>query len=151
MRAAPFNGSLHPHWGVATLTYIVEGGVTYIDPNNIRGTLSAGGVEWMQAGRGLWHGGGLDKAGRTRGFQLCAGTRIGPERKHLPGPRRCTRRWPGARPARQLRRGIERHRVPVADQLSRSAPEGGRPLALRATGGPHRPLGRRRIGCLVGG
>jgi redox-sensitive bicupin YhaK (pirin superfamily) len=26
--------------------------------------------EWMQAGRGMWHGGGLDKAGRTRGFQL---------------------------------------------------------------------------------
>jgi redox-sensitive bicupin YhaK (pirin superfamily) len=24
----------------------------------------------MQAGRGMWHGGGLDKAGRTRGFQL---------------------------------------------------------------------------------
>lgn len=24
----------------------------------------------MQAGRGMWHGGGLDHAGRTRGFQL---------------------------------------------------------------------------------
>ena len=36
----------------------------------VRGTLQAGGVEWMQAGRGMWHGGGLDKAGRTRGFQL---------------------------------------------------------------------------------
>ena len=24
----------------------------------------------MQAGRGMWHGGGLDKEGRTRGFQL---------------------------------------------------------------------------------
>src|SRR5712675_3369539 len=24
----------------------------------------------MRAGRGMWHGGGLDKAGRTRGFQL---------------------------------------------------------------------------------
>ena len=66
----PFHGGLHPHSGIATLTYIVEGGVTYIDPNNVRGTLSAGGVEWMQAGRGMWHGGGLDKAGRTRGFQL---------------------------------------------------------------------------------
>src|SRR3982075_2602928 len=67
---APFNGGLHPHSGIATLTYIVEGGVTYIDANNVKGTLSAGGVEWMQAGRGMWHGGGLDKAGRTRGFQL---------------------------------------------------------------------------------
>jgi redox-sensitive bicupin YhaK (pirin superfamily) len=67
---APFDGSLHPHSGIATLTYIMEGAVTYIDPDDARGTLAAGGVEWMQAGRGMWHGGGLDKAGRTRGFQL---------------------------------------------------------------------------------
>jgi redox-sensitive bicupin YhaK (pirin superfamily) len=67
---APFNGALHPHSGIATLTYVAEGSVGYIDPDNVRGTLPAGGVEWMQAGRGMWHGGGLDKAGRTRGFQL---------------------------------------------------------------------------------
>ncbi|HZC57567.1 MAG TPA: pirin family protein, partial [Xanthobacteraceae bacterium] len=54
----------------ATLTYVVEGAVNYIDPDDIRGTLQAGGVESMQAGRGMWHGGGLDEAGRTRGFQL---------------------------------------------------------------------------------
>jgi redox-sensitive bicupin YhaK (pirin superfamily) len=66
----PFNGALHPHSGIATLTYVAEGAVTYIDPNGERGTLSAGGVEWMQAGRGMWHGGGLDQSGRTRGFQL---------------------------------------------------------------------------------
>jgi redox-sensitive bicupin YhaK (pirin superfamily) len=67
---APFNSGLHPHSGIATLTYLMEGAVTYIDPDNIRGILPAGGVEWMQAGRGMWHGGGLDKSGRTRGFQL---------------------------------------------------------------------------------
>jgi redox-sensitive bicupin YhaK (pirin superfamily) len=67
---APFNGPLHPHSGIATLTYVAEGAVSYIDPDNVRGTLPAGGVEWMQAGRGMWHGGGLDKTGRTRGFQL---------------------------------------------------------------------------------
>src|ERR1700716_9380 len=67
---APFNGPLHPHSGIATLSYIIEGAVSFIDPDNVRGTLPAGGVEWMQAGRGMWHGGGLDKAGRTRGFQL---------------------------------------------------------------------------------
>src|ERR1700726_2756215 len=66
----PFNGPLHPHSGIATLTYVAEGVVSYIDPYDVRGTLPAGGVEWMQAGRGMWHGGGLDKAGRTRGFQL---------------------------------------------------------------------------------
>ncbi|MEJ0037730.1 MAG: pirin family protein [Gammaproteobacteria bacterium] len=66
----PFNGPLHPHSGIATLTYVAEGAVNYIDPDNVTGTLPAGGVEWMQAGRGMWHGGGFDKAGRTRGFQL---------------------------------------------------------------------------------
>jgi redox-sensitive bicupin YhaK (pirin superfamily) len=70
-QGAPFNGGLHPHSGIATLTYVVEGAVNYIDPDNVKGTLPAGGVEWMQAGRGMWHnGGGLDKAARTRGFQL---------------------------------------------------------------------------------
>jgi redox-sensitive bicupin YhaK (pirin superfamily) len=66
----PFNGPLHPHSGIATLTYVAEGAISYIDPDDFRGTLPAGGVEWMQAGRGMWHGGGLDKAARTRGFQL---------------------------------------------------------------------------------
>ena len=50
---APFNGALHPHSGIATLTYVAEGSVSYIDPDNVRGTLPAGGVEWMQAGRGM--------------------------------------------------------------------------------------------------
>jgi redox-sensitive bicupin YhaK (pirin superfamily) len=67
---APFTAGLHPHSGIATLTYVEEGAVSYIDPDNVKGTLAAGGVEWMQAGRGMWHGGALDKAGRTRGFQL---------------------------------------------------------------------------------
>lgn len=66
----PFNGGLHPHSGIATLTYVAEGAVSYIDPDNNQGVLPAGSVEWMQAGRGMWHGGGLDRAGRTRGFQL---------------------------------------------------------------------------------
>jgi redox-sensitive bicupin YhaK (pirin superfamily) len=67
---APFEGPLHPHSGIATLTYVIEGAVGYLDPDGTKGTLEAGGVEWMQAGRGMWHGGGLDRAGRTRGFQL---------------------------------------------------------------------------------
>src|SRR6202048_3056348 len=66
----PFRGALPPHSGIATLTYVVEGAVSYVDPDNFKGTLPAGGVEWMQAGRGMWHGGGLDEAGRGRGFPL---------------------------------------------------------------------------------
>src|SRR3981189_1917445 len=66
----PFNGPLHPHSGIATLSYLAEGAVSYIDPDNVRGTLPAGGVEWMQAGGRMLHGGGPDKGGRPRGFQV---------------------------------------------------------------------------------
>src|SRR5258708_23763973 len=67
----PFAGfGFHPHSGIATLTYIAEGSVSYEDTNGARGLLPAGGVEWMRAGRGVWHGGGAGEPGRTRGFQL---------------------------------------------------------------------------------
>ena len=61
---------LHPHSGIATLTYIVQGSISYEDTNGATGLLPAGGVEWMQAGGGVWHGGGAGQPGRTRGFQL---------------------------------------------------------------------------------
>ncbi len=67
----PFTGfGLHPHSGIATLTYVAEGSVTYEDTNGATGLLRAGGIEWMRAGGGVWHGGGLGQPGRTRGFQL---------------------------------------------------------------------------------
>ena len=61
---------LHPHSGLATLTYIAEGSVSYEDTNGAAGILRAGGVEWMRAGKGVWHSGGPGDPGRTRGFQL---------------------------------------------------------------------------------
>ena len=61
---------LHPHSGLATLTYIAEGSVSYEDTNGATGILRAGGVEWMRAGKGVWHSGGAGDPGRTRGFQL---------------------------------------------------------------------------------
>jgi redox-sensitive bicupin YhaK (pirin superfamily) len=61
---------LHPHSGIATLTYIAEGSTRYEDTNGARGLLTAGGVEWMQAGHGVWHGGGAGEPGVARGFQL---------------------------------------------------------------------------------
>jgi redox-sensitive bicupin YhaK (pirin superfamily) len=61
---------LHPHSGLATLTYIAEGSVSYEDTNGATGILRAGGVEWMRAGQGVWHAGGAGDPGLTRGFQL---------------------------------------------------------------------------------
>src|SRR6266852_9512868 len=67
----PFSGfGLHPHSGIATLPYVAEGSVRYEDTNGATGLLPAGGVEWMRAGGGVWHGGGSGEPGRTRGFQL---------------------------------------------------------------------------------
>ena len=56
----PFSGfGLHPHSGIATLTYVMEGNVGYEDTNGATGLLPAGGIEWMRAGAGVWHGGEL--------------------------------------------------------------------------------------------
>jgi redox-sensitive bicupin YhaK (pirin superfamily) len=67
----PFSGfGLHPHSGIATVTYIAEGSIRYEDTNGATGLLPAGGIEWMRAGGGVWHGGGSGEPGRTRGFQL---------------------------------------------------------------------------------
>src|SRR5437764_1350099 len=59
---------LHPHSGIATVSYLFEGSVRYEDSTGATGVLSAGGVEWFKAAHGAWHGGG--PAGRARGFQL---------------------------------------------------------------------------------
>jgi redox-sensitive bicupin YhaK (pirin superfamily) len=70
-KGTEFSGfGLHPHSGIATLTYVAEGSVNYEDTNGARGSVDAGGVEWMRAGRGVWHGGGGGDTGHTRGFQL---------------------------------------------------------------------------------
>jgi redox-sensitive bicupin YhaK (pirin superfamily) len=64
---------IHPHSGIATLTFLLEGDVFYQDSTGKQGVLEAGGVEWMRAGGGVWHGGHAGDAGgagRMRGFQL---------------------------------------------------------------------------------
>jgi len=61
---------MHPHSGLATLTFLLEGDVEYADSTGKSGMLPAGGVEWMRAGKGVWHKGGPVGEGRIRGFQL---------------------------------------------------------------------------------
>jgi redox-sensitive bicupin YhaK (pirin superfamily) len=61
---------LHPHSGIATVTYLFEGSVRYEDSNGTKGILQEGGVEWFKAAHGAWHGGGPGDTGHTRGFQL---------------------------------------------------------------------------------
>jgi redox-sensitive bicupin YhaK (pirin superfamily) len=61
---------LHPHSGIATVTYLLQGSIRYEDTEGRTGLVPKGGMEWMKAGGGAWHGGGGGEPGRTRGFQL---------------------------------------------------------------------------------
>jgi redox-sensitive bicupin YhaK (pirin superfamily) len=64
----------HPHRGIETITYVLSGTVTHADSLGNAGSLGAGDVQWMTAGRGILHqempqG---DERGRMHGFQLWA-------------------------------------------------------------------------------
>ena len=76
----------HPHRGIDTITYMLQGDVEHGDSLGNSGIISNGEVQWMTAGRGIIHqempkG---DKDGRLHGFQLWlnlpAGEKMGPPR-----------------------------------------------------------------------
>jgi quercetin 2,3-dioxygenase len=64
----------HPHRGIETITYVLAGTVEHGDSMGNRGTIGAGDIQWMTAGRGIIHQempkGEAD--GRMHGFQLWA-------------------------------------------------------------------------------
>jgi redox-sensitive bicupin YhaK (pirin superfamily) len=64
----------HPHRGIETITYVLAGTVEHGDSLGNQGSLGAGDIQWMTAGRGILHqempqG---DPNGRMHGFQLWA-------------------------------------------------------------------------------
>ena len=63
---------MHPHRGIETVTYLLEGEIDHRDSTGSAGTLRAGGVQWMTAGGGLLHEEmpRPSAAGRLDGFQL---------------------------------------------------------------------------------
>lgn len=65
-----FGFGMHPHSGIATLTWQPGSDVRYRDTTGKNGVLKAGGLEWMNAGGGAWHQGSLLGHGRVTGFQL---------------------------------------------------------------------------------
>jgi redox-sensitive bicupin YhaK (pirin superfamily) len=64
------NFGWHPHSGIATLTVLQEGEIEYQETTGAKGVLPPGGVEWMRAGRGVWHTGNATGAQLVKGFQL---------------------------------------------------------------------------------
>ncbi len=64
----------HPHRGIETITYILDGDVEHGDSMGNKGDISAGDVQWMTAGSGIIHQEmpkGNSK-GQMLGFQLWA-------------------------------------------------------------------------------
>jgi quercetin 2,3-dioxygenase len=64
----------HPHRGIETITYMLNGEVEHADSMGNRGVITSGDVQWMTAGSGIIHqemprG---KKDGRMWGFQLWA-------------------------------------------------------------------------------
>jgi redox-sensitive bicupin YhaK (pirin superfamily) len=60
----------HPHSGIATLTLVLEGQVSYEETSGTKGVIEPGGVEWMRAAGGVWHTGGVAGTARAKGYQL---------------------------------------------------------------------------------
>jgi redox-sensitive bicupin YhaK (pirin superfamily) len=69
-KGMPRGFGMHPHSGIATLTYMIEGEVAYEDTTGKSDTLPSGGMEWMQAGNGVWHDARPVGGSAIRGFQL---------------------------------------------------------------------------------
>ncbi len=64
----------HPHRGIETITYVLEGEVEHADSLGNKGLLGPGSVQWMTAGSGIVHQEmpAGDTLGRMHGFQLWA-------------------------------------------------------------------------------
>jgi hypothetical protein len=62
---------MHPHRGIETITYMLDGSVSHRDSMGNSGTIGAGDVQWMTAGRGILHE-EMPHAGpeRLEGFQV---------------------------------------------------------------------------------
>jgi len=52
-RGLPFGP--HPHRGMETVTFILEGDIMHQDSGGHESVIEAGGIQWMTAGRGLMH------------------------------------------------------------------------------------------------
>ncbi|TRW27247.1 pirin family protein [Flavobacterium zepuense] len=57
LQAQPNNNGTgaHPHRGIATLTYVIDGEVEHLDSIGNRQRVHSGGIQWMKAGNGIIH------------------------------------------------------------------------------------------------
>ncbi|KAK4804059.1 hypothetical protein SAY86_003876 [Trapa natans] len=67
---APAGFPDHPHRGFETVTYMLQGAVRHEDFEGHRGTIEAGDLQWMTAGRGIVHSEMPAEEGTQKGLQL---------------------------------------------------------------------------------
>ncbi len=65
----------HPHRGIATLSYILQGQIEHFDSAGHTGTIRSGGAQWMKAGSGILHDENINYDAQTNstvveGFQF---------------------------------------------------------------------------------
>jgi len=60
----------HPHSGIATFTYHIEGGSHIEESTGNKVTFGPRDAEYLQAGSGAWHAGGPIDGSKIKGFQL---------------------------------------------------------------------------------
>ena len=61
----------HPHRGIETVTYMLNGAVEHGDSMDNKGIIKSGDVQWMTAGSGIIHQEMPERVeGKMRGFQL---------------------------------------------------------------------------------
>ncbi len=60
----------HPHRGMETVTYILDGAVRHKDSLGNEGVIESGAIQWMTAGSGIIHEEMPESAHGIRGFQL---------------------------------------------------------------------------------
>ncbi|KAL0306303.1 UNVERIFIED_CONTAM: Pirin-like protein [Sesamum radiatum] len=68
--SAPAGFPDHPHRGFETVTYMLQGAVRHEDFEGHSGTIEAGDLQWMTAGRGIVHSEMPASEGTQKGLQL---------------------------------------------------------------------------------
>ncbi|KAI9074709.1 hypothetical protein K1719_043363 [Acacia pycnantha] len=68
--SAPAGFPDHPHRGFETVTYMLQGAITHEDFEGHKGTIEAGDLQWMTAGRGIVHSEMPASQGIQKGLQL---------------------------------------------------------------------------------
>lgn len=61
---------MHPHRGIETITYLIDGAIEHEDSIGNKGTILPGGTQWMTAGSGILHQEMPRKSDEMIGFQL---------------------------------------------------------------------------------